>query len=90
MPACHIIITGKVQGVYYRQTTRDIARKLGVTGFVMNREDGSVFIEATGDESSLHQLAVWCRKGPVLAKVKSVEVAFLEIAPRYSEFEIRR
>lgn len=90
MTACRIIVTGKVQGVYFRQTARDIARKLGVHGFVMNREDGTVYIEAVGGEESLTLLADWCRKGPVLAKVTDVEVSFTDIHERYQGFDIRR
>lgn len=89
MRTCRIIVTGKVQGVYYRQSARDKALRLGITGFVMNRADGSVEIEAQGDEALLRQLEEWCRRGPVLAKVEAVEFLFTDSPERYTRFEIR-
>ncbi len=90
MKSCTIVVRGKVQGVYYRQTTREQALKLGLNGFVMNRDDGSVYLEAEGEEEALQQLADWCRKGPVLAKVTEVEFMITDIHHRYHGFIIRR
>ena len=90
MKSCTIVVRGKVQGVYYRQTAREQALKLGLSGFVMNRDDGSVYIEAEGEEAALQQMADWCRKGPVLAKVTEVEFAITDTHHRYHGFIIRR
>ena len=85
----HLIIkvTGKVQGVFFRDSTRSKARELGIRGFVRNEQDGSVYIEAEGGEDVLNKFTDWCRKGPELARVDSLEVN--EGAIKYlEEFEI--
>ena len=70
-----IIVTGKVQGVSFRQSTVSQARQLGLTGTVRNKSDGqSVEIIATGNEQLLQQLVRWCHTGPRGANVQSVEV----------------
>jgi len=81
-------ISGRVQGVAYRASTREKARELGVKGFVRNEADGGVYVEAEGPESSLEELLRWCRQGPPAARVADVKVQ--EAAPRgYDQFEIR-
>lgn len=67
-----ISVTGKVQGVFFRDTTQRVASRLGLTGFVRNQPDGSVYIEAEGDENSLQQLLTWCQDGPQHAAVENV------------------
>lgn len=67
-----IRVTGKVQGVWYRQGTVDQARTLGLTGTARNLPDGSVLIEAEGPREALEQLLAWCRLGPPLAVVQEV------------------
>jgi acylphosphatase len=66
-------IHGQVQGVFFRATARDQARRLGVAGFVRNEPDGSVYLEAEGTESALAAFAAWCRQGPPAALVEKVE-----------------
>jgi acylphosphatase len=73
-----IIVTGKVQGVFYRQSTKDKAVELGLTGIVKNQPDGSVFIQASGPSGQLNQLIVWCHQGPPRAAVASVQVETIE------------
>lgn len=68
-----IKVRGRVQGVFYRHETKKIAETLGITGFVRNERDGSVFIEAEGDRESLEKLLMWAKTGPRFAKVDSVE-----------------
>ncbi|TJZ60492.1 acylphosphatase [Sphingobacterium olei] len=68
----NIIITGKVQGVYFRATTKAVADQLGVKGFVMNQPDGKVYIEAEGDDFALESLVEFCREGPDRAEVEHV------------------
>ena len=84
-----IRVTGKVQGVFYRASTRDKARSLGLCGFVRNEHDGSVYIEAEGDKEKLDQFVNWCKQGPPNARVDKVEVAEREIK-NFSQFEIKR
>ncbi len=69
-----LAISGKVQGVFYRQSTRDKARELGITGTVRNNPDGTVTIVATGMPAQLEQLIAWSREGPPSAQVSRVEV----------------
>lgn len=69
-----IKVTGKVQGVFFRASTRDVARKLGLKGFVRNEPDGGVYIEAEGDETTLTEFTEWCRQGPRLAQVDHVDI----------------
>jgi acylphosphatase len=72
-----IKVTGKVQGVYYRQSTKEKATALGLTGYVKNLPDGSVQIMASGNTDQLLQLVLWCRQGPARAIVEEVQVETL-------------
>lgn len=67
-----IKVTGKVQGVFYRQATKETAIDSGITGEVKNMPDGSVHIIATGNEDQLRNLVEWCRTGPKRAMVTDV------------------
>lgn len=68
-------IRGKVQGVYYRASMVDAARRLEVTGWVRNRGDGSVEAMACGTDTQLEQLTEWARRGPPAAMVAEVLIA---------------
>jgi len=81
-------IYGKVQGVWFRAHTKDIADKLGIKGWVRNVPDGSVEAVFEGDDESVEKIIEWCHRGPPLARVERVEVEYEE--PRGEEkFEIR-
>ena len=82
-------ISGKVQGVWFRDSTRRKARELGLSGYVRNEPDGSVRVEAEGDPDSLEALIEWCRQGPPKAEVENVEKEEGEWVG-YDDFEIRR
>lgn len=69
-----IIVRGKVQGVYYRQRTKERAEELNVTGTVKNLPDGSVHIIATGNTEQLNALVEWCWRGTGRAIVTDVQV----------------
>ena len=69
----HLIIEGKVQGVFYRQSTREKATQLGITGTIRNLKDGSVEIIATGTPEQLEQLTQWCNQGPPKAVVTNIK-----------------
>ena len=90
MKKCYQIrIYGKVQGVWYRASTERQAKTLGLTGFVRNEPDGSVYVEAEGEISGLQKLVDWCKEGPPFAQVKKVE--FEEIPVQgFDSFEVRR
>ncbi|SEM06496.1 acylphosphatase [bacterium A37T11] len=68
-----IKVNGTVQGVHFRASTKAVADQLGVKGFVCNLPDGSVYIEAEGDDFALESFLDWCHEGPEKAKVTSVE-----------------
>ena len=68
-----ILVRGKVQGVFYRQSAREKALALEITGIVCNRQDGAVYIIATGTKTQLDALLSWCRQGPPRALVTEVE-----------------
>lgn len=68
------IVTGRVQGVSYRASTVVEARARGLTGWVQNLDDGSVELEAQGDDAQVAALVAWCRRGPAAARVTEVAV----------------
>jgi acylphosphatase len=84
-----ILVTGKVQGVFYRASARDKANELGLTGFAQNKEDGGVYIEAEGSEEGLQKFEKWCWQGPPKAKVVRVLTESREIM-NFAAFEIKR
>jgi acylphosphatase len=84
-----ILVTGKVQGVFYRASARDKANELGLTGFAQNREDSCVYIEAEGSEEGLQEFEKWCWQGPPRARVEQVLSELIE-TKNFKEFEIRR
>jgi acylphosphatase len=65
-------IEGRVQGVWFRESTRQRAEMLGITGHAVNRPDGSVEVLACGEPGALESLADWLRQGPPLAEVRSL------------------
>jgi len=69
----NIKITGKVQGVFFRDTARQVAGSLGVAGYAANQPDGSIFIEAEGEEPVVDKFLQWCHQGPTWARVDGVE-----------------
>ena len=83
-------VSGRVQGVYFRASTRDRAESLGLTGWVRNLPDGRVELEAQGAVEQLRSLAVWLREGPAAARVDSVETEDLPAGDATPGFEIRR
>jgi acylphosphatase len=74
-----VIVTGRVQGVFFRDTCRDHARQEHVRGFVRNRADGTVEAEFEGNESAVERMIAWCHVGPPRASVDDVTVE--RIAP---------
>ena len=85
---CHQIkVSGKVQCVWFRDSTLKKAQELGVKGFVKNESDGSVYIEAEGSKDALKKFINWCQEGPAFAKVESVDVEDMELT-YFEKFKI--
>ena len=85
----HVFVSGRVQGVYYRATTRDTARGRGVDGWVRNLDDGRVEAVFEGTAGDVESMVEWCHTGSPNARVDDVEVEYGE--PTGIEgFEIRR
>lgn len=85
----NIRVTGKVQGVFYRASTVDTAKSLGLTGFVRNERDGSVYMEVEGEEETTSKLIEWVRKGPPHARVDDLNITDGPLIS-FTSFEIRR
>jgi acylphosphatase len=83
MKTISITVSGKVQGVFFRQNAKEKALELGLTGQVKNLEDGNVHIIATGTPEQLASFTDWCKKGPPRAAVAGVEILELSL----KEFE---
>ena len=69
-----IKVHGKVQGVFFRASTKNKADELSVTGFVRNESDGTVYIEAEGEEEALKKFIAWCHQGPAHAQVERCDI----------------
>jgi len=81
----HMIVFGKVQGVFFRDSTQKKAQELNLRGTVRNLRDGSVEIYAQGEQTTIGKLESWCRIGPPAARVDRVEIKEL---PPQSEFHL--
>jgi acylphosphatase len=88
MERVHLMIQGRVQGVAFRYATQDAAQRLGVKGWVRNRQDGKVELLAEGEREKLDQLVTWCHRGPSLARVDEVEVEWQEAEGEFKGFFI--
>jgi len=74
----HAFITGRVQGVWYRQSAREVAQNLGLAGWVANLRDGRVEVHAFGPLPQLEALLAWLKQGPPLARVENVDYTLNE------------
>ncbi len=86
----HATITGNVQGVFFRASAQQEARKLDLTGFVRNLPDGSVELEAQGDSADVDKLLDWCWTGPPEAEVARVTSELMAATEGEGVFEVRR
>ena len=84
----HLLIRGRVQGVFFRATAQREARRLGVTGWVRNRPDGSIELLAEGDEDAIKELSSWANHGPSAARVDGVDVRWRGYTGEFPEFQI--
>jgi acylphosphatase len=89
MTVLRIIVTGKVQGVFFRASAKEAADQLNIKGFAQNMPNGSVHIEAEGAAEKLKQFVDWCHKGPPRAQVTHVDVQEGDVK-NFERFEIKR
>ena len=84
----HLWVSGRVQGVFFRATTRDEARSRGLTGWVRNAPDGRVEAEVQGAPEDVAQLIDECRSGPPAAQVDEVDVEDISVVPDERSFDL--
>ena len=84
----HVFVSGRVQGVFFRQETRLRARCLGLAGFVKNLKDGRVEAIIEGEEKKVKKLISWIKKGPALARVKSVKILSEQYKGEFKKFKV--
>lgn len=85
----HIIVHGRVQGVFFRAETRTKARQLNLTGWVRNNSDGTVEIIAEGDTLNLLPFLKWCHEGPESARVEKLELKKQDYEGEFTDFGVR-
>lgn len=85
----HVIVKGRVQGVWFRATTQEQAFAYGVTGWVRNVWNGNVEAVFEGDVKDVERVIQWCHNGPPYARVKEVEVEAEEYTGEFSTFSVR-
>lgn len=84
----HLFIKGKVQGVFFRQTTKVMAEKKNVTGWVKNLHDGRVETVLEGNDMDVSEVVEWCHAGPATAVVDDVEIITEQYKGEFSKFDI--
>lgn len=89
MPTFHLLIKGKVQGVFYRATAKEEAERLGIKGWVRNTREGDVEAVASGDTERVERFIAWCRQGPPRAWVTDVEIAEMP-EENFADFRVVR
>lgn len=85
----HVIISGQVQGVFYRASTKDKAEELGLTGWIRNKSDRTVEAIFEGEENKIKDMINWCHQGPSYSKVSNVIVEYKDFSGGFKEFNIR-
>ena len=85
----HVIISGRVQGVWFRQSTKQKAEQLGLTGWVRNTSGGNVEAVFEREENLIQEMITWCKQGPPLAKVENVQIKNLCPTNAFDSFSIK-
>lgn len=88
MQQAHVFISGTVQGVGYRYFVRSNAKKLGLTGWVRNAEDGGVEAVFQGDKDKIEEMIALCRQGPMLSEVEHIGFEWEDYEDALSDFKI--
>ena len=85
----HVIISGRVQGVWFRASNKNKAEQLGITGWVRNTSEGDVEAVFVGDKDILDEMIKWCNQGPAHAKVNNVKVENIRSTNDFETFTIK-
>lgn len=85
----HLLVSGRVQGVFFRRAAAEKARAFGITGWTRNLDDGSVEIVGEGNRQNLELLAAWAHQGPRHARVDAVEVKWEPFVGQFAQFQVR-
>jgi len=83
-----VIIEGRVQGVFFRHHTQEVAFRLDLKGWVKNRRDGSVEALFEGDKKKVDQIIQWCHRGPSEARVTNVQTAWEHYTGEFEVFSV--
>jgi acylphosphatase len=86
---CHVLVSGRVQGVFFRQNTLERAKALGLKGWVKNTKDGKVEAVFEGEKEKIEKILEWMRKGPPFARVDGLEIEWENFKGEFEDFEIR-
>ena len=90
MKRVHLIISGRVQGVFYRYSTKQKAEQLGIKGWVRNLSNGNVEALLEGDEKNINEMISWCKKGPEHSDVTNIELISEKPINEFEDFKILR
>ena len=85
----HLLVSGRVQGVFFRANTRQFASGLGLKGWVRNLPDGNVEVLAEGRKNALDRFIEFCRKGPEGANIENIDVRWGSFMDEFGDFEVR-
>jgi len=85
----HIFISGRVQGIFFRDNTRKMAEELGVYGWVKNLPDGRVEAVFEGEKEKVEKMIEWSKKGSLIAKVNGIDIEWQEYKGEFENFEIK-
>ncbi len=89
LKAVHVVVSGMVQGVYFRASTRQVAAGMGLTGWVRNRHDGAVEAVIQGSPPAVDAMVDWCRNGPPHARVDTLDCDEIGVDRSLAGFGIR-
>ncbi len=89
MAAAHIFVSGRVQGVFYRASTKEIALIYHLTGWVRNLSDGRVEAMFEGEKENIEKVVEWCRQGPPAAAPSNLEIKWLKYSGSFTDFKMR-
>lgn len=88
MHQARLLISGKVQGVFYRASCEEVALKYGLNGWVRNLSSGQVEVVVQGEEDKVKKLIEWCKKGPPHASIANIDIKWEEVMKQLQSFEV--